>query len=96
MEILATTIQYGGRTANMGNVADVTERKKTEQAVQTRASRPGNTRSKERTAELSKINEVLSTEITERRNAEEKLRQGQRGSGTGKPCQERVSRQHEP
>lgn len=32
-EVMATSIMYRGRTANMGNVADITERKKADQAL---------------------------------------------------------------
>ena len=39
LEVLATTILYRGRTANMGNIADITDRKRTEEALRESESR---------------------------------------------------------
>jgi two-component system cell cycle sensor histidine kinase PleC len=73
VEIMATTILAGGRTANMGNLADITARKEAEAIL--RQDRDAlEQRVKERTAELIQTNETLKTEISVRKRAEEDLR----------------------
>jgi PAS domain S-box-containing protein/diguanylate cyclase (GGDEF)-like protein len=77
LELMATTIVYEGQTANMGNVADITERKNAEDALR-HAHDVLEARVRERTADLTTANENLLTEIAERARAEEQLRISQR------------------
>ncbi len=72
VELLATTIPYGGRTANMGNIANVTERKRAEEALRM-AHEELEHRVAERTAQLKRTNDELGFEIVERAKAEERL-----------------------
>ena len=72
-EMIATRIDYGGRPAIMGNIIDITERKRAEQAL--REARDGlELRVKERTAELTEANEHLKHEIEERKRAEQEVK----------------------
>lgn len=77
IELLATTIVYGGRTANMGNVADITERKNAEDALR-RAHDALEARVQERTSDLTTANANLMKEVAERTRAEEQLRISQK------------------
>ncbi len=58
LELLATTITYRGRPANMGNVADVSERKRGEQEIR-RLNEELERRVIDRTAELEAVNREL-------------------------------------
>jgi PAS domain S-box-containing protein len=66
-------IDYDGRPAVLGNVVDITEGKRAEQALQEAHDKLGQ-RVKERTAELTKANEQLKREIEERKRAEKELK----------------------
>jgi PAS domain S-box-containing protein len=72
VEVLATTVVYRGRSANMGNVADITKRKTAEMALR-EAHDELEKRVNERTAELSLSNEKLKQEISERLRFEQAL-----------------------
>lgn len=77
IELLASTILYGGRSANMGNVADVTERKSAEDALR-KAHEELEQRVAERTAQLRETNEELKFEISQRTKAEEELKRSEK------------------
>jgi len=68
-----TRIEYNGRRAVLGNVVDITEGKRVEQALREAHDELG-LRVKERTAELTRANEQLKREIEERKRAEQELR----------------------
>jgi light-regulated signal transduction histidine kinase (bacteriophytochrome) len=63
-------INYHGRVASIGTVKDITERKRMEEALRT-AYDELEMRVGERTAELAEANELLRTEISERKRVEE-------------------------
>ena len=73
VELMANSIVYGGQTANMGNIADITERKNAEDALR-RAHDALEARVRERTADLTVVNNNLKREIEERTRAEDQLR----------------------
>jgi PAS domain S-box-containing protein len=68
-----TRIEYMGRPAVLGNVVDITERKRAEEALR-EARDELEIRVEERTEELMKANEHLKSEIDERKRAEEELK----------------------
>ena len=68
-----TRIEYHGKPAVLGNVVEITERKRAEQALQEAHDKLG-LRVKERTAELTKANQQLRREIEDRKRAEQELR----------------------
>jgi PAS domain S-box-containing protein len=66
-------INYHGRVASIGTLKDVTERKRMEKELRT-AYDELEMRVRERTAELAEANELLKTEISEHKQAEERIR----------------------
>jgi PAS domain S-box-containing protein len=72
-EMMATRIEYEGRPAIMGNVIDVSKRKRAEKALQ-EAHNDLEHRVEERTAELAKTAEQLGLELNKRKLAEEEVR----------------------
>jgi PAS domain S-box-containing protein len=68
-----TRIEYNGRRAVLGNVVDITEGKRAEEALR-KAHDELELRVKERTAELMEANERLKHEIEERKRAEKDLK----------------------
>jgi PAS domain S-box-containing protein len=66
-------INYHGRVASIGTLKDITERKRMEKALRT-AYDELEMRVRERTAELAEANELLKTEISEHKQAEERIR----------------------
>ena len=68
-----TRIEYNGRPAILGNVVDITGRKRAKDALQ-KAREELETRVKDRTTELMVINQQLRREIEERKQAEQELR----------------------
>jgi PAS domain S-box-containing protein len=72
-QMIATHIEYNGRPAVMGNIIDITVRKRAEQALW-EARNELELRVKERTAELTEANEHLKHEIEERRRAEQEVK----------------------
>jgi light-regulated signal transduction histidine kinase (bacteriophytochrome) len=71
--MMATRIEYEGRPAIMGNVIDVSKRKRAEKALQ-EAHNDLEHRVEERTAELAKTAEQLGLELNKRKLAEEEVR----------------------
>jgi PAS domain S-box-containing protein len=72
-EMMATRIEYGGKPAIMGNIVDITKRKRAEEALQ-KAYDELEKRIEQRTTELSESNALLKKEISSRKRAEEELR----------------------
>ena len=66
VHITGSVIEYAGRKIVQGSFRDITELKRTEEELERRVQ--------ERTAELNTINEILSTEIAERKQAESSLK----------------------
>jgi PAS domain S-box-containing protein len=66
-------INYHGRVASIGTLKDITERKRMEKELRT-AYDELEMRVRERTAELAEANELLKTEISEHKQAEERIR----------------------
>jgi len=72
LELSLTTWETGEETFFTAIIRDITERKRTEEALR-RAHDELEMRVQERTAELARANEALRAEITERQRAEETL-----------------------
>ena len=77
VEINGTTLTIGGSTQIVSLYRDITERKKSQEAL-IEARNDLETRVRDRTENLVKANEKLQNEITERRRAELELQQHQK------------------
>jgi PAS domain S-box-containing protein len=74
VEFAGKSIKRGRKNVILGTIKDITERKKAEEELR-KAHEELEERVKERTGELSKINEALKAEVQEREKAEQRLKE---------------------